>query len=339
MSDSNSPELQGSHPPFRLSDYRDGFFQPNGQFSRDRLMSLDAIAVWEEQNHRIFQGKAWGAGQALFFGNRPLVFGRQTDFIDVKVDADPDQMGNAQVEMGVSRRHFELEPPTADGTVLIRDLGSTNGVEVFSSVGPHKARLNRVNPVTTLETGDFTLFGGGKEDPSPSLHKSRLIGFRVCQDADGKVFLVKFNAHDMGDLLGLVGKTESDLTLVNKIPASEAETADYPGKREIEEAYNVLLKDMQALRSQYLQPKKDEGQLLLRYQQLFSDMFELANNIGNRFYKGDWTTVMGAIGVHAIGEAQKFLNTGDKQTAAPIADLASLAMDLATNKLIRFTKD
>ena len=36
--------------PFRLSDYGDGFFHPNGDFSPERVMSLDAIANWEEIN-------------------------------------------------------------------------------------------------------------------------------------------------------------------------------------------------------------------------------------------------------------------------------------------------
>ena len=123
-----------SEKPFRLSDYRDGFFQPNGQFSPEPIMSTEAIKKWEDENKRFSQGKAWGNGQGLFFKDKPLVFGRQTSIVDVVVDTDPLSDGSSMKEFGVSRRHFEVKPPQ-NKRVTITDLGSTNGVNIFSKSG------------------------------------------------------------------------------------------------------------------------------------------------------------------------------------------------------------
>lgn len=110
MSETQRSEEKPSVPKFHLSDYRTVLYQHNGDIT-DPLLSEQAVQRWERDNQRINQGKAWGAGQALFFHGEPLILGRNPDMVDVVFDSDPDKDGYDIPEIGISRRHFELQPP------------------------------------------------------------------------------------------------------------------------------------------------------------------------------------------------------------------------------------
>lgn len=324
-------EEASQEKPFRVSDYREGVFQPSGHFSPERVMSLDAIANWEEQNQHLWGGKAWGAGQALFFRDRPLIFGRNSKEVDVQVSVDPDQDGNCMHEHAVSRRHFELQPPL-DGKIEIKDLGSINGVEVFNKTGKPVAALNRSNPDGILEEGYFTLFGGG-----PTEH-GRLIGFRVCKDANNKLFLVKFNVRNLDELLSMAGIVRSDEERVNpdnlQVPSAEGRL---PSSEAISTAYETLVEDVRNVR-QFTELSPDGSDLLGAYKKLFEDFFQLSGELGKKFYSGDWRWAATSIGIHATTEGEKYLRQGNQEAAALAADVALLALDFSQNKLITFTE-
>ncbi|MBI2330333.1 FHA domain-containing protein [Candidatus Daviesbacteria bacterium] len=329
MSSEPGREEASQEKPFRVSDYRDGLFQPSGHFSTERVMPLDAIANWEEQNDHIWDGKAWGAGQALFLRDKPLVFGRNTSVVDVQVAVDPDQDGNCMSELAVSRRHFELQPPI-NGKIAIKDLGSTNGVDIFDRTGKQVATLNKSNPDGILEEGYFTLFGGGPTE------EGRLIGFRVCKDANNKLFLVKFNVRNLDDLLSMAGIVRSDVKQLNPNILREPFLEKSPSNEAISAAYETLVKDVSNLR-QFKELTPESLDLLEGYKKLFADLFQLSGELGRKFYSGDWRLAASFIGAWATAEGEKHLNRGDQEAAAPAADLALLALDFSQNKLITFT--
>lgn len=328
--------------PFLVSDYREGHFQPNGEFSTDPILSPEAIARWEDDNRRILNGKAWGRGQALFFREKPLVFGRKEDAVDVIVDSDPDPNGNILGELGVSRRHFELSPPQ-DKKIKILDLGSTNGVKIYSADGKPKDTLKGDHRENYLEVGDFTLFGGGED---------RLIGFRVCEDKDGKIFLVKFNAKEFDELLALIvtpGVGDAGLrekfseTMTHLSPGIAAKWVELTDSPEInsicKSAFHILVDELTDLRARLEAEKKDHPSVLAAYQKLFGDLFRLSGEIGDRFYSGDWEMGAGLIGQHAMQAGEKAIKERDPKSASHSLDLALLAFDLASHKLVKFTKE
>lgn len=345
MSDASGQELPSSEKPFRVSSYLDGTFQPDGTFTREALLSPEAVAVWEDENRRLAQGKLWGAGQALFFVGRPITFGRNTDAVDVKVDADPGPGGSYRIEQGVSRRHFLLQPPQ-DKRILIEDLGSTNGVRVLEKSGELKTELNRNNPTTNLEVGDFTLFGGGETtDPVTGIKSnsySRLIGFRVCEDSQGKIFLVKFNAQDLDDILGLSGKTRADFpqTVRGEQPTNPTVEISLPTpeREAVAAAYQILLEDIGSLRRNMEEHGANHPNVLTAHRILFTDLFTQVERLGARFFNGDWNLAAGLIGKMAMDEAQKLLDSQKGREAEPAADLSMLAFDLINGRLVRFTK-
>lgn len=344
-----SSETINPEKPFRLSSYSDGTFRPDGSFTAEPILSPQAIGIWEADT-KFAQGGVWGAGQALFFKEKPLTFGRDQWSVDVPIDMDPRSDGYIQRELGVSRKHFQLQPPK-DGKVIIQDLGSTNGVDIYSAEGKRKDKLhlNTNHLEASLEVGDFTLFGGGGEDV-PSQHSTqnpegRLIGFRVCQDQTGAIFLVKFNVRDTDDLLSMKGLTRSDLPreLLGKLfpgepnPLAER-TPLSPEDEGILNAYQQLLGGVRNLRTIAADRNPEHPDVLKAYSKLFTDMFDLSGELGDKFYSGDWTTAAAKIGKMAMDEGQKLLNFGKNKEAAPVADLAMLTMDFATGKLMRFSQ-
>lgn len=320
-----SEEEKGlSGKPFLLSDYREGFYQANGVFSPEPLLSSKAIDAWEDENQRLWQGKAWGAGQALFFRDKPLVFGRNTDAVDVKVDADPDpdeQSGYAKLEIGVSRRHFELQPPK-DDKVTITDLGSRNGVDVFH--GRNKTELKGNGQSMDLEVGDFTFFGGG-----PGEH-GRLIGFRVCKDAAGKIYLVKFNATSLEDIFTIGGIYKPDEEPRQETQSTEREI-------DVQKAVELLAGDMRGLQEAVKKGRTDPS-VTLAYTAIFMDLFTQALDIGAKHFSNDASTAAACIGKQAIDKAEEVKDT-DKFNSARYTEVALLAMKLASGKLTEEVKE
>lgn len=316
--------LYGEEVPqgnFSLSSYRGGHYQPNGDFSPEPLFSDATLATWEDQNRRVWQAKAWGIGQALFFRDKPLTFGRNPEEVDVLVDKDPDEGGQILEELGVSRRHFELQPPKGR-KVQITDLGSTNGVRVYSSKeGRITQKLDQNNPSYDLGVSDFAIFGGGED---------RLIGFRVCEDRLGKVFLVKFNARDEDDLLTLAGR-------VRPRQSAEPETIPTSGEfdKAVSAAYQKLLSDVVGLREATRRGEPSPG-VLSAHRLLFSDLFSLTEQLGTRFFDGDWTMAAARIGKLATDEAEK---SGQKVEQARALEVALLASRLANGKLVESVKE
>ena len=349
MAGEQGQESGSSDKPFRLSSYLEGTFQPNGSFTRDRLLSADAVKVWEDENQRLWDGKAWGMGQALFFRDKPLTFGRNTDVVDVKIDADPTPQGISKIEMGVSRRHFSLQPPQ-DKKVKIDDLDSTNGVWVLDNKpGPLKITVNKNNPTTLLEVGDYAIFGGG-EPPNSQVFQNpdmRMIGFRVCEDSQGKIFLVKFNAHDLDDLLALSGRTQADISPARparsdqKLSRDKIESFLQPGpeREALTSACQILVEDIINLRSNIQEFGLDHTSVLSSQRILFTNLFTQVEKLANKYFKGDWTLAAGLVGKVATDEAQRLLDEKKDQQAKPALDVALLAFDLSHNRLMRFTTD
>lgn len=322
---SNGPEeeIGFSGKPFLLSDYKDGFFHPSGDFSPEPIMSPGAIKKWEDANS-LWEGKAWGVGQALFFKGRPLVFGRDDldPSVDVLVSVDPESDGNYRNEFSVSRRHFELQPPL-DSTIIIKDLGSRNGIRIYNRDMTRIVLLDKSNPNGILKEGDFTLFGGGGSDLDHPERTGRLIGFRVCRDVNNKLFLVKFNAENLDDLLSLIGKTRTE----KELSSEEA----------IDLAYRVLLADMKELTVLIVRPENSRvPELLSAYQKLFSDLFRLSGEIGRKFCNNDWNSAAALIGRRALEEAQKQYEQGNKENVGSATELSFLALDLAQNRIVKF---
>lgn len=339
-------EFPSQEKPFRLSDYKDGTFQPSGHFTPERFLPSEVIDAWEEDNKKFSQGKAWGNGQALFFKGVPLTCGRKPAAVDVVVDKDPIPDGTIMDELAVSRRHFVIYLPE-QGTVKIQDLGSTNGVDVFGATGQENTKLSRENPEAELKVGGFVLFGGGKPgdviQPDGTTIRfpekwSRIIGFRVCKDSDNKIFLVKFNAKSLDDLLSLIGRTRADSPSLREKPIEDPETADIRNM-DIGVTHKVIVDEIDRLKQAMRGGKHGSPEILERNRAIFTSLMDAAKRLGERHYSGDWSLGAAMLGKFALDRSQEALDRGDKKTASASADLAHLAMRLANNQLIQFSKE
>lgn len=189
---------------FEVSSYREGFYRPNGSFSSDPLFNEGTILKWEEVNSLQLQSKGWGVGQALFFRNRPLIFGRNAEKVDVVIDRDPSVTGEISNEMHVSGVHFALVPILSTGSnsltgLVIKDLGSTNGTYVYEgSSEPTKLIANLSH---FLMSGDLVTFC---DNPKPEGYHPATLGFRVCSDDKKGLLLVKFNLKNRRDFLDII---------------------------------------------------------------------------------------------------------------------------------------
>lgn len=329
MTDPLEQREGGTGQKYSISSYRDGGYQPNGQFTPDRLLSESAISTWEDENRRA-QGKAWGWGQALFLKNEPVIFGRQPDLVDVKIDGDPDKNGNSRPELGVSRRHFQLQT-LSDTQILITDLGSTNGVTVYSKEGKVKATLNGTNPKTHLEIGDFTLLGGGGSEEIGV--EGRLIGFSVCQDNEKGMFLVKFNAKNIDDLLALTGRVrQQDIT------------ASKPAIQTNPELYSALDSGLRVLVNKMIEVRELAGntldpKFLIAQGELIADIISVSQDLGLRFFNNDPGLAATRLGFLAMGKGEESLKQGDKKSAARSLELSLFINNLISGRLIEKVDD
>lgn len=315
-------------PDFRITSYREGFYQPNGFFSPDRMLSDEAIIEWERENATITGVKAWGKGQGLFINTkRPLIFGRHPDMVDVVIDGDPDENGFSMPEEGISRRHFGLQVQD-DKTILITDLNSRNGVKIYNSEGTPKTELKGDNKNAHLKIGDFALFGGGSREDW-----GRLIGFRVCQDPNGQVFLVKFNAQTFEDLLALASPSIQDK--YDQAQKGEQQEANQP---DFEMAYQKLLPGVKNLHEEYKKDKHGPGYFKAA-RRLYTEIFETIEAVGDKLYDGDFSMAAARIGRIGMLEAEKFNNEGKIKEAARALELSIILMKLSQGDAIQQVDD
>lgn len=324
--------IEGENGPgakFSVSNYRDGYYQPNGQFVSERLLSDKAITNWENET-RFKPGGVWGYGQALFLKDQPLIFGRDQDQVDVKVDWDPDDNGYCVPELGVSRRHFQLQT-LSETDVLMTDLGSTNGVRVYSKDGKTKAILNRSNAQTNLEVGDFTTFGGGGSELTGE--NGRLIGFRVCSDKKRGLFLVKFNAKNLDDLLALTGKVrQQDMSASRPVIHNNPEL-----NSALDSSYRVLVQKMAQVRE--LAEDTHDPKFFIAQGELIADILSISQDLGSRFFNNDSILAATRLGYFAIEKGERSQQQGDKNNAARSAELSLFINNLVSGRLIDKVND
>lgn len=325
-------------PKFRLSNYREVTYQHNGQIT-DPLLSEQAIKIWEDSN-RSFQGKAWGAGQALFFERQPLTFGRNDDIVDVKFDADPDKDGYATLELGISRRHFELQPPQ-NNLVKITDLGSTNGCKVFTKEGNIKANLKGVGATTLMEIGDFMLTGGG-EVPEKG---GRQIGFRVCKDPNtDEIFLVKFNQRTLADLVMLAGMNISPEKLRRIEQKTAAKDSGKPVERDpreteaLQQAYQKSFEKMRRLREERAQDP-DTMEALEALTDAFSGLTAEIRNLAQQHFNNDWKAAAFQLGDYASQITKQARDNGEIDKMLTSGDIMLFCNDLASGLIMPQTID
>ncbi len=324
--------VEGENRPgekFSISSYRDGYYQPNGLFVSERLLADTAITNWENDT-RFKPVGVWGYGQALFLKDDPLTFGRDQDQVDVKVDWDPDENGYPVPELGVSRRHFQLQK-LSERDILITDLNSHNGVKVFTNEGKHKADLSSNNPRTSLEIGDFTTFGGGGSELTGT--KGRLIGFRVCSDEKGNPFLVKFNANDLDDLLALSGRVRQQDSAASRPAVQTNPELDIA----LDSGLRVLVNKMTQVRE--LSADTHDPKFFIAQAELIADILSISQDIGSRFFNNDsvWAATM--IGLLAMERSEEFLKQGNKKEAARTLELSVFLENLVSGRLIQRVDD
>lgn len=358
MADESGQELP-SEKPFRITNYRDGFYQPNGTFSPEPLLSEQAIEQWEKDNRRGSRGKAWGAGQALFFKNpvKPLLFGRNSEVVDVRIDGDPDRHGFVMWELGVSRRHFQLHPPK-DGKILIHDVGSTNGVEIFQKDRSARIRIDSENPDAELSTGDYALFGNGNGEREIHLPDGnvvanpkewqRYVGFRVCQTPRGELYLVKFNVMNIEEGLNLSGKSINDLpeerregfaTRASELVGLPAgidihNTIDSESTEKIytRRAFDLIYHSMENYVSE-TDKNRNSREALNALDDLLHTIINQSRSLGEKFYSGDWTLGAVRIAKYALDQGENAQQSKDLHRVAIVTRIASATVQIANHKL------
>lgn len=190
---------------YEISSYREGFYQPNnGVLSPEPLFAPHVISKWEEFNNVSLGGKGWGVGQALFFKDGPLVFGRNAEMVDIVIDRDPTVAGEISSQQFVSGVHFEITPkfrgPSYGPTELvIKDLGSTNGTYLYEDETGSTRLIERLSHFLVLD--DCVTFC---DNPMVAGLHPPTLGFRVCRDAQKGFFLVKFNFTDRQDFIDML---------------------------------------------------------------------------------------------------------------------------------------
>lgn len=326
-------------PKFRLSSYREVTYQHNGHIT-DPLLSEEAMRHWEDDNNKLFNGKAWGAGQALFFKGQPLTFGRNDDIVDVKFDVDPSKDGYAVSERGISRRHFELQPPQ-NNLVKITDSGSTNGCKVFTKEGNIKANLKGAGATTLMEIGDFMLTGGG-ESPERG---GRQIGFRVCQDSNtDEVFLVKFNQRTLADLVMLAGMDISPERLKRIEQEAAAKESGKPidrDPREIEALQRAYQQSFEKMRRLRKERSKDPAtrETLGVLTDAFTELTAQIKNLAQQYFNNDWKAAAFQLGDYASQMTRQARDNREIDKMLISGDIVLFCTDLASGLIIRQTID
>lgn len=314
--------------PYRISSYRDGIYQPNGYFIREPLLSAKAIDRWEDDNMRVFDGKQWGKGQALFFIDKssPLVFGRHSDRCDVKIDEDPTSDGLGVSELGVSRRHFQIKFIAAD-RLEIKDLGSHNGLRIYNI--KDRARQIKLGKGSIdsaqLEIGDFVLLGGGGSGGMEE--QGRLIGFTVCRDKNNEIFLVKFNAQNEDDLLAIIG-------VVKERPGSES----FGENEMVRGILGGLIEDLKGVK-QFETQGPNSPEALDSLQKYLLNVLGCCRILGNKYHQGDWKNAATIIGLTALTMGEDALSDGKKQDASRFLEISSYMNQIAAGGILPRVKD
>lgn len=308
------PEIPHPSHKFEVSNYRVGTYQPNGNFSPESLLNSEGISNWERSNANS-DNKLWGRGQALrILTNQPLVFGRSLE-ADVRIDLDPDENGIAISDFAVSRRHFELTKN--NHSFLIKDLDSRNGVRVFG--GDDKSRdVDLKGTSFSLSQDDFVIVGGVEP-----LTGGRMIGFRVCKDLSGEMFLVKFNARNLEDLMPLrkvdMGEDLKERSgLEEDLRKSFAELAVKLAREEtaVLESGQFSIAKMEATRN------------------LSDALFKWTIKLAEEHFEGKCDIAAAKIGQKAIEEFEKAKLNNNHELQVSALKISIMALKLANDKLL-----
>ncbi len=329
-------------PPekFRITNYwEDGEYGLDGRIIGDFKLSAEEIGKWEENNQRL-GGKAWAAGQALYFHNQqPLIFGRSTDAdVVISYDFTPAPAGQLeedqlQPDPTVSRKHLRLEP-LAEGRIAIEDLGSTNGLRIYhdgqkaaylqSDIEDIQDRLPA--ELDILEVGDAVIIGDG------SAKERRVLGFKVCQDENNQLCLVKFNLENIGVFENLLQQSlkktqpeqlEPEMTLDEALKRPGMEFA-------LEAAINLLSQDI----AQYEMRRINWGldrKAFEKAKVFYEELFIVIQDMGHLHLSGDFLLAARLMGEYARKKDEQKNNDA---TAIGLPKLEAIMMRIAEGKLV-----
>lgn len=226
--------------------------------------------------------------------------------------------------------------PPKNHTVQITDLGSRNGVKVFTKEGNIRADLKGDGATTVMEVGDFMLTGGG-ESPEQG---GRQIGFRVCQNAErGEIFLVKFNIRSLQDLLMIAGHDVSpealrraeEAVLKREMgqPIHESDTEEDKAVRAL---YAKCFSSMARLRSERTTDKYSL-RTFETIQEALTITLDGIKDLAVRFFNNDWTAAAIHVGKYAADQGVKAKEQKDMQKALVALDAALLLTGFGSHSL------
>lgn len=313
MTSFDSEIPQPSHK-FEVSSYSSGTYQPNGNFSPESLLSSEGISNWERSNANN-DNKLWGRGQSLrILTNQPLVFGRSLD-ADVRIDLDPEENGYSISDIAVSRRHFELTKH--NHSFLIKDLDSRNGTTVFGGDDGNSRDIDLKGTSFSLSPNDFVIVGGAE----PSIG-GRMIGFRVCKDPGGEMFLVKFNARDLDDLRSLRNVTKRE---------------DLNEKTSLEEDLHKSFAELIVKMAREETASLESGQFSITRMEatrnLSDALFKLTIKLAGEHFEGKCDIAAAKIGQKAIEEFEKAKLNNNQELQVSALKISVMALKLANDKL------